>query len=287
MSNKLFSKIGVVRNANYLTKMTVNSLFSAAFLCLSMAASAQQKSMETMDGQCQSNSQFTRTTEAEMKAKTAKHGVFKCKSAMIVEYQNGRVVVLFSPKDSSGSGLALGFAGTYAQGRSGPSKRDLQVDGMYFYGKEFDQERKSSKGFCEIEQRGGRVISVSCLSGTQMKGETVIIASAVFSPTSYALDASGNSAGPSAPPRAKVEPWYGVSADGSQCVPTDMSPAERIEWLRDRGVRSDAIDSAGPLINGRVPKVTIIPKSGNYPNWVYYGSREFCQEKETKIDKYR
>lgn len=270
--------------------MNIKSALPAVFLCIGAAASAQQKSMETMDGQCQPNSQFTRTTAAELKQKTQKTNIFKCNSALIVEYKNGRVVVIFSPKEVGNNGLAVGFSGSYARGNTNTSNRYLEVDGMYFYGKEFDQDRKESNGYCEIEQTRGRVTSVACLSGTKLKGDSIIVSSAIFKPTSYTPEnsdkpaAAQSSPSPSKPQR---EPWYGVSADGGRCVPTDMSPAERIEWLRERGVRYDAIDAEGPRTNGRVPKVTIIPRTGNYPNWVYYGSLAYCQEKETSIEKYR
>lgn len=268
--------------------MNINLVLLVIFLCIGSAAFAQQKSMETMDGQCQPNSQFTRTTATELKQKTVKSNIFTCKSALIMEYTNGRIVVVFSPKDAGKDGIAAGFSGSYARGNINTTSRYLEVDGMYFYGKEFDQDRKESNGHCEIEQIRGKVTSVACLAVTRMKGENVIVSSAIFKPTSYTLENTEKpAAAPSAPPKPQGEPWYGVSADGGRCVPTDMSPAERIEWLRERGIRYDAIDYAGPLINGRVPKVTIIPKTGNYPNWVYYGSRAFCQEKETNIDKYR
>lgn len=244
--------------------------------------------MESMDGRCESNSQFTRTTQAQMKAKTVKAAGFACSSSLIMEYKNGRVVVVFSPKRKGGDGFAMAFAGSYAPSKTSPTKRNLQVDGMYFYGQEFDRERKASEGFCEIDQSNGKVTAVSCLSWTQMKGEAIIVSSAIFTPTSYSRDNAGKaSEAPATPSKPQGQPWYGVSGDGGRCVPTDMSPAERIEWLRAQGIRYDAIDFAGPLINGRVPKVTIIPKTGNYPNWVYYSSKEFCQEKETNIDKYR
>lgn len=229
-------------------------------------------------------------TEAELKKKSAKYNLYKCNVALISEFPNGRVVVNFSQKGID-SAVAVGFSGTYSNTNTA-SNRLLNVDAMYFIGKGFDKERKSAKGRCEIDYNKGRVISLACLSGTKLQGGDVIISSAIFEPSSYSIERIPDSNSPAdaqnAPAASSIrEPWYGVSASGGRCVPTDMSPAERIEWLRERGIKYDAIDYAGPMINGRVPKVTIIPHRGNYPNWIYYGSKEFCEEKETAIEKYR
>ena len=263
------------------------TVIASAFIILSCGVSAQPITMASMDGKCQTNSQFSRMTEAEFEKKTPKHSLYKCNTALISEFANGRVVVNFSQKGNDSS-VALGFSGTYSDGGTN-SSRLLEVDAMYFIGKDFDKDRKPAKGRCEIDYSRGKVTSLACLSGTKLQGGDVVVSSAVFKPTSYSIENlnSPNSSAPEPRPSPTREPWYGVSASGGKCVPTDMSPAERIEWLRQRGVRYDAIDYAGPMINGRVPKVTIIPRSGNYPNWVYYGTKSFCEEKETTIEKYR
>lgn len=268
--------------------MKLRYALTIATIFVSSSSLAQQKTMEVMNGECKANSQFTKTTEAELEQKKSRHSIYKCNSALIIEYHNGRVVVLFSPGESSG-GLAVGYSGTYVKEQTNSTQRNLNVDSIYFYGKDYDQSRKQSDGFCQIDQKQGKVSFVACLSATRMKSPLVIVSSAIFEPSSYKIEQEEKSVipAPTAPSKPQREPWYGVSADGGRCVSTDMSPAERIEWLRERGVRYDAIDYAGPQINGRVPKVTIIPKTGNYPNWVYYGSRAFCEEKETRIEKYR
>lgn len=268
----------------------LKSIISTALFLLPFSVSAQPASMASMSGQCQPNSQLSRMTEAEVAQKTQKHNLYKCNLALISEFSNGRVVVNFSQKGVDGT-VVLGFSGTYSS-KDTISSRLLDVDTMYFFGKDFDNERKPAKGRCEIDYKNGKVISLACLSGTKLQGGDLIVSSAIFKPSSYSIEKISNpntSAAAPIPPIASParEPWYGVSADGGRCVPTDMSPAERIEWLRERGIRYDAIDYAGPMINNRVPKVTIIPRGGNYPNWVYYGNKAFCEEKETTIDKYR
>jgi hypothetical protein len=268
----------------------IKNIIAATSFLLCFGAAAQPVTMATMDGVCQPNSQFSRMTEADVAKKTQKHNIYKCNIALISEFANGRVVVNFSQKGADG-GVVLGFSGTYAN-TGDPSSKLLEVDGMYFVGKGFDNEKRPAKGRCEIDYNRDKVASLACLSGTKLQGGDVIISSAIFKPSSYSVEniaaQNGSSSAPSKPVQAPArEPWYGVSAGGGKCVPTDMSPAERIEWLRERGVRYDAIDYAGPMVNGRVPKVTIIPRTGNYPNWVYYGSKSFCEEKETAIEKYR
>ena len=269
--------------------MTNKLALSVLLMCIGSAASAQQKSMETMDGECQPNSQFTRTTEAELKQRASKQKLFSCSGALVVEYNNGRVVVVFTPKDKNG--LSVAYAGTYG-GASASARNYLETDGIYLYGQEFDQSRKESNGHCEIERSRGKVNSIACLAVTPLKAGAVIVSSAVFKPTSYSIE-NGDKPAPAQPKPApspsqpQREPWYGVSADGNRCVPTDMSPAERIEWLRKQGIRYDAIDRDGMTVNGRPPKVTIIPKGSNYRSWVYYASQSTCEEAETRIDKYR
>lgn len=127
-------------------------------------------------------------------------------------------------------------------------------------------QSECEKGLTEIKKTNGIVLSkiVRSKESEQTKQET-----------------------PVPRPTESNEPWYNVSTDGRRCVPADMSPAQRIEWLRDQGVKYDAIDHAGLKVNGRVRSVTILPKTGNYPNWVYYGSRAVCEETEVNIEKYR
>lgn len=278
------------------SRMTNKLALTVLLMCIGSAASAQQKSMETMDGQCLPNSHMTVGSQPEIKNKTVKPNRYQCSGALIVEYNNGRVVVIFSQKNQRDNGLALGFAGTYSKVSPNPANRVLNVDGTYFYGKDFDQNRQKAEGHCEIAQSGGKVIFVDCFAGTPLEGNSMVASGIKFKATSYSLDSSDKLApaptqtqpkpapSPSQPQR---EPWYGVSADGNRCVPTDMSPAERIEWLRKQGIRYDAIDRDGMTVNGRPPKVTIIPKGSNYRSWVYYASQATCEEAETRIDKYR
>ena len=78
-----------------------------------------------MDGECQPNSQFTRTTEAELKQRASKQKLFSCSGALVVEYNNGRVVVVFTPKDKNG--LSVAYAGTYG-GASASARNYLETD---------------------------------------------------------------------------------------------------------------------------------------------------------------
>lgn len=252
---------------------------------LSVGALAQPTSIAGMNGKCKDNSQLTQLTAEQLASKTKAYQIFQCNAALIQEMTNGRVVVHFSQKGVANS-PTIGFAGYYA-GPPGRTNTYIEVDAMYLTGPKFDAERQEAKGKCEIEYNSRNAVTdLSCLSGIRRQGGGIIVSSAFFKPTDYNIDFLKKPA-PAATPQPSREPWYGVSASGGKCVPTDMSPAERIEWLRERGVKYDAIDYAGPSVNGRVPKVTIIPKTGNYPNWVYYGSLSFCQEKEVSIEKYR
>ena len=248
--------------------------------------------MASMNGKCEENSQFTRMTAAEYAQKTRKYNPYQCNAALMTEFTNGRVVVNFNKKGVDTS--LVGFSGYF----SGKDKetRLLEVDAMYFGSPEFARQKLPASGRCEVEYKAGKVSSLACLSGTKLKDGNIIISSAIFTPSSYSIEniplAGSESASPSpssrpATPMPSKEPWYGVASGGGKCLPTDMSPAERIEWLRERGVRYDALDSFGTLPNGRVSKVTTIPRGGNYPNWVYYGNKAICEEKETAIEKYR
>lgn len=248
----------------------------------SALASSQPLSVTAMQGECKNNSQLSKFTADEWKNKTGKPRRYSCNSAVISELPNGKVTVHFSQKGSVGS-VVVGYAGVYAD----RFKNRIAIDGLYFNGPGFDNSRMDAKGRCEIEVGAGKISNLSCIAGTGTNDGGTIVSSAIFQVSDIRVEGDPSLSQSQQPSKPVREPWFGPAQSGNRCVPTDMSPADRIEWLRRQGIRYDAIDYAGPEVNGRVPKVTIIPKGVNLPNWVYYATKAFCEEKETSIDKYR
>lgn len=257
-------------------------------------ARAASVEMATMKGKCRSNSQFSVLSKEQMTAKNPPSDPFTCNLAVLTEFDNGRVVINVTDTRDSKS-WTMGYSGYY----SNKGKKDyLEVDGMYFIDpKSKDKvERKDSKGYCEIQYVKNEIKVLACLSATSLSVNTTAVSSSIFDAANYSkerVSGENNETSREYKPNSKeifangYKPWYGVAADGTMCVPTDISPAEKIEWLRKQGIKYDAIDYSAPLINGRVPKVTIIPKDGRYQSSAYYATKEFCEEKEVSINKYR
>lgn len=272
--------------------MRALAVITLALSSIIVDARAMSLQLGHMDGGCKPNSQLTYLSKAQLEANVKTPQRYSCNKALITEFENGRVVINVSDTLNK-KAWAVGYSGQYVE-NAGVKKSYLEVDGMYFIepGTKSENVKFPAKGHCEIEYSKGKVTNLACLSATEQDNGALVIASAVFEVSSYRKETiagptSPRASSPQSAPQHTTNAWYGVADSGAKCSPTDMSPAERIDWLRARGIKYDAIDYSGPMVGGRVPKVTIIPRNGSYPSWVYYATKEFCEEKEVSTSKYR
>jgi hypothetical protein len=268
-----------------------------ALSAVTVEAHADGMNLISMDGRCRPNSQLSPTTRKDVEAKTTKTRRYNCNKAVISEFDNGRVVINVTNTTDPQATL-VGYSGVYAN-KGGDKDGYMEVDGMYFVDPKSDgsgAKKDNASGYCELHYKKRQLSNVSCISVTTYGHEDVILASAVFDVTRVSQErisgprpgAAATAPAPAQPaPSTARPPWYGVSSDGSRCEALAMSPADKIEWLRERGLKYDTHDYSGPSVNGRPPKVTIIPRDGRYASSVYYATKEFCEEKEVNISKYR
>jgi hypothetical protein len=165
--------------------MLLKAILTCSLTGFSLGISAQPTSIAAMGGQCQENSQLTRVTAEQVVSKEYKYQLYRCNSALITELVNGRVLIHFSQSDSS-DGVVVGYAGYYV-GTVDPKNRYVEVDGMYFTGQNFDEQRQNAIGHCEIVYKGGKVTSLGCLSGTKLETGDRIVSSAIFRPSHYSI----------------------------------------------------------------------------------------------------
>lgn len=231
-----------------------------------------------INGQCEAHSQFSILTIDEMTNQTGKRAPYKCNFANFTEMTNGVVHVNFMQRGDPDH-ISSTYSGYYSDTTLGV----MEITRSSFTNGKTKQtmNHEATKGRCEIQRSEGKISRISCLAFNRFDENRFLATSAHLNATQVTYVPLVHDGTPVRPP------WFTSNDSTRQCAPSDMSPAERIEWLGTKSIKYRISEDLGNKINGRVQRVTITPESEEHKPWTYFANKATCESSAQPLSQYR